>query len=255
MSPICTPATEPSSSNSGSAAAKPANTSTPSASAWLPIHCTSPPSEMMKLPSLCRYFGIQGTLRALRRPSHRNSSRVTGTRTGSGAVRHSGSSTSSGPGSSTAPESMCAPSVDPFSRMQTLSSGLRCLRRMAVARPAGPAPMTATSYSITSRWAGPLLVVIGAGSFRLHADGTVETDTFAVEIGDFEDGLHDRGEFLGPAEPCGKRHLPAERVLDLRRHRGQHGRAEYPGSDRAHANAEHRELARNRQCHARNPCL
>ena len=34
---------------------------------------------------------------------------------------------------------MCAPMVEPFSRTQTVSSGLRCLRRMAVARPGGAA--------------------------------------------------------------------------------------------------------------------
>ena len=58
------------------------------------------------------------------------------------------------------------------------------------------------------------------------------------------------GEFLGPAEPRRKRHLLAERVLHFLRHRGQHRRAEDAGRDRTHADAEHRELARNRQRHA-----
>ena len=109
----------------------------------------------MKLPSLRRYWGIHGTRRALLRPYHMNSSCFTGTQMGSEAWRHSGSNASRGAGSSTAPERMCAPTVEPFSRTQTRSSALRCLSRMAVASPAGPAPITATSYSITSRVAGP----------------------------------------------------------------------------------------------------
>ena len=85
------------------------------------------------------------------RVSRRNSSRFAGTQMPGGDWRQSGSSASSGPGSITAPESECAPTAEPFSSTQTLRSGLSCLRRMAHARPAGPAPTIATSYSITSR--------------------------------------------------------------------------------------------------------
>jgi hypothetical protein len=41
--------------------------------------------------------------------------------------------------------------VEAFSMMQTVVSGDFCFKRMANARPAGPAPTTTTSYSITSR--------------------------------------------------------------------------------------------------------
>ena len=50
MSPMRTPLTAPDSSNSASAAANPANTSTPSFSASAPRIGISWPSEMMKLP-------------------------------------------------------------------------------------------------------------------------------------------------------------------------------------------------------------
>jgi len=58
---------------------------------------------------------------------------------------------SSGSGSITAPERICAPISEAFSMMQTLRSDSSCFRRIAHARPAGPAPTTITSYSITSR--------------------------------------------------------------------------------------------------------
>jgi hypothetical protein len=44
-----------------------------------------------------------------------------------------------------------APKPAAFSSTQTLKLGLSCFRRMALARPAGPAPTIATSYSMTSR--------------------------------------------------------------------------------------------------------
>src|SRR6185436_10186005 len=58
-------------------------------------------------------------------------------------------------GSITAPERMCAPTSEPFSTTQTENSlpcfAHSCLRWIAVASPAGPAPTTTTSYSIASR--------------------------------------------------------------------------------------------------------
>ena len=82
------------------------------------------------------------------RVRNRNESRFAGTQISGGDWRHSGSNASSGPGSMTAPEMECAPTAEPFSRMQTLRSGLSCFRRMAHDRPAGPAPTMAMSYSI-----------------------------------------------------------------------------------------------------------
>ncbi len=105
----------------------------------------------MKLPELCICGGV-GSLRALSwLPSIQNSSPVTGTHTGGGLLRQSGSSASSGPGSITAPDRICAPTVEAFSITHTDSSGLSCLRRIANASPAGPAPTVMTSYSIVSR--------------------------------------------------------------------------------------------------------
>src|SRR5438552_6056231 len=81
----------------------------------------------------------------------RNSSRVAGTQISGGCSRQAGINSSSGPGSSTAPDRECAPRLAAFSRTHTLKSGFNCLRRMALARPEGPAPTIATSYSIMSR--------------------------------------------------------------------------------------------------------
>jgi len=49
------------------------------------------------------------------------------------------------------PDRMCAPTSEPFSTTTTEISALICLRRMAAASPAGPAPTTTTSNSIASR--------------------------------------------------------------------------------------------------------
>src|ERR1041385_993485 len=61
-------------------------------------------------------------------------------------------------GSMTAPERMWAPTSEPFSSTQTLTSrpasAASCLSRMAAASPAGPAPTMTTSYSMLSRWMG-----------------------------------------------------------------------------------------------------
>jgi hypothetical protein len=81
----------------------------------------------------------------------RTSSSAAGTFMPVYSLRQFGSSFSSAAGSSTAPESECAPTAEAFSSTQMLLSGLSCFRRMAQARPAGPAPTTTMSYSITSR--------------------------------------------------------------------------------------------------------
>src|SRR3546814_3841411 len=62
-------------------------------------------------------------------------------------------------------ERMWAPTSDPFSMTQTLKSCSRsaqsCLKRIAAASPAGPAPTIRTSYSIDSR-----SIVLAPGSVR-----------------------------------------------------------------------------------------
>ncbi len=167
MSPMRTPFTAPDSSKSASAAANPANTSTPSFSASAPRMGTSCPSEMIRLPWFIICGGVIGSLKRLRRVMNRNSSRVAGTQIAGACSRHDGSNSSSGPGSSTAPEREWAPRLAAFSRTQTLRSGFSCFRRMAQAKPAGPPPTIATSYSMTSR----AISLIGMASKGLSSGG------------------------------------------------------------------------------------
>ncbi len=79
------------------------------------------------------------------------SSCVTGWFSGAPRSFQSGNSSVIARGSITAPERMCAPGSLPFSSTTTERLASICLRRIAVARPAGPAPTTTTSYSIDSR--------------------------------------------------------------------------------------------------------
>src|SRR5262249_22707684 len=66
-------------------------------------------------------------------------------------LRQSGSRRSRPTGSITAPDRMWAPTSEPFSTTTPLMSGASCLRRIAAASPAGPAPTTTTSKSMPSR--------------------------------------------------------------------------------------------------------
>ena len=75
----------------------------------------------------------------------RTSSPTTGWFSGAPRAFQSGNSSVSALGSMTAPDRMCAPGSEPFSSTTTERSGLSCLRRIAVARPAGPAPTITTS--------------------------------------------------------------------------------------------------------------
>src|SRR4030095_524639 len=168
------------------------------------------------------------------------------------SLRQFGSSFSRAAGSSTAPERECAPTDDAFSSTQMFLSGWSCFRRIAQARPAGPAPTITTSYSITS-----LSVIrhpvrratVVTFSFRRHADRAVEANAFAVEHRVLADVRDQRRVLLGPAEARGERHLLAERVLDLLRQRRHHRRLEHAGCDRHHADAVAGEVARHRQSH------
>src|SRR5579862_4070349 len=140
----------------------------------------------------------------------RKSSSVAGTFMPGYSLRHSGSSASSGPGSSTAPESDCAPTADAFSSTHTFSSGLSCFRRMAQARPAGPAPTMTTSYCMTSRsipWMSltvapslrsslPGALPARRALLRLHADRAVDADRLAVDHRDLAHRRDQLREFL-----------------------------------------------------------
>src|SRR5215470_8345173 len=70
---------------------------------------------------------------------------------GVSSERQSGRRRLSPTGSMTAPERICAPTSDPFSTTTNEMSGLICLRRIALAKPEGPAPTITTSNSIASR--------------------------------------------------------------------------------------------------------
>src|SRR6185312_15923187 len=181
------------------------------------------------------------------RVSRRNTSRLAGTHSLGGDCRHSGASSSNGPGSMTAPDRACAPTAEPFSSTQMLVPGWSCLRRMAQARPAGPAPTTTTSYSITSR--ETLSVIL----FRSHPDGAIEADGLAVQHRDLEDRLHQRGKLLGLAEALREGNLPGERLLQLLGHRIHHRGVEDAGRDGHATDAEARQLPGDRQRHAGKP--
>src|ERR1700724_4875677 len=128
---------------------------------------------------------------------------------------HSGSNCSSGPGSSTAPDSEWAPTAEAFSRTHTLAVGLSCFRRIAHARPAGPAPTMTTSYCMTSRWIAlaALLASVTACPlaplprkcvrrlFRLHADRAIQADRRAIQHRDLQHAGHELCKLPPPAEP------------------------------------------------------
>src|SRR5580692_1461953 len=260
MSPSRTPATDSSALNSGSAAANPGNISTPRASACCAIQGVSWPSETMKLPWLCNCGGV-GSFMLPVRVRNRNSSRLAGTQIAGGDCRHCGSSASSGPGSMTAPESACAPMAEAFSSTQMLVSGLSCLSRIAQARPAGPPPTMAMSYSMTSRstallFTAALLTMKGSSSLlRLHTDRAIEADRFAIQHRDFEYGGDELGKLRRLSQSRRKRDLAGERGLQFLRHRIHHRGVEDARRDRHAANAEPGKLASDRQRHAGQGCL
>ena len=166
MSPTRMPATAPDSSKSGAAAEKPASTSTPRPSATWARCGVSCPSERMKLPWLLSGGGT-GSRSDPVGVSSRISSRVAGTHMAGRLSRQPGSSSSSGPGSITAPDKAWLPTAAAFSSTHTERAASSCLRRMAQASPAGPAPTITTSYSMTSlsgRVSGDGLLLAGTGA-------------------------------------------------------------------------------------------
>ena len=92
-----------------------------------------------------------------------NLSLVTAVSSGAPFSFQSGKSSFSAVGSITAPDRMCAPTSPAFSTTQTAASGASCFRRMAAARPAGPAPTITTSNSIASRSLMPLVSYVLLG--------------------------------------------------------------------------------------------
>ena len=80
---------------------------------------------------------------------------VTGVFKGAPLACQSGMSSLSARGSMTAPDKMCAPTSEPFSSTQTLTSRpaspASFFNRMAAESPDGPPPTITTSYSIASR--------------------------------------------------------------------------------------------------------
>ncbi len=102
------------------------------------------------MPLLCIEGGV-GSWNERPAVSQRKRSSVASVESGGSSSRQPGNSSSSARGSMTAPEMMWAPTSLPFSTTQTPSSGCSCLRRMAAASPAGPAPTINTSNSIVSR--------------------------------------------------------------------------------------------------------
>ena len=78
---------------------------------------------------------------------------MTGTFIGAFRFFQSGNNSSSARGSNTAPDNICAPTSAPLSITQTEKSCLccwqSCLKRIAAAKPAGPAPTITISICIT----------------------------------------------------------------------------------------------------------
>ena len=104
------------------------------------------------MPGGMAHSGVRSVPVAVRNST---SSCVTSVCSGAPSFFQSGSSSVRDSGSMTAPARIWAPTSAPFSSTQTLISwffsAASCLSRMAVARPAGPAPTITTSNSIESR--------------------------------------------------------------------------------------------------------
>ena len=86
---------------------------------------------------------------------------------------------------------------------------------------------------------------------RRHADRTVKTHAFAVEIAVADHFERQRGILRRVAESRGIRHLRAERLPDLFWHTLQQRRVEESGHDRVAADALLRKIAGDDKCHAR----
>jgi hypothetical protein len=82
---------------------------------------------------------------------------------------------------------------------------------------------------------------------RRHADGTVEAQTLAVEIGVAGQLQHEAAEFFRLAKALGERHRRCEAVEYVLRRAEHQRRREDPRHDRVDANAEIHQIARHGQ--------
>ena len=153
------------------------------------------------------------------------SSRLTGVFSGAPLSFQSGISSLSARGSKTAPERMCAPTSEPFSTTQTLISppaaSACCFRRIAADSPAGPAPTTTTSYSITSRSTDMAYPSHGGAGQRHripvgidHAIVTRPTEKGSLRL----PSRVDRG-LLQRSSSCAPAHAPGDPAASARRPR------------------------------------
>src|SRR5215207_5536188 len=95
----------------------------------------------------------------------------------------------------------------------------------------------------------------GTRLLRLHAQGAVEADGFAVEHVVVDDGTHELGLFLRRPEPRRKRDAGLERLAELLRDRVEHRRCEQPRHDGHDADAVAREVAGDREREAEDAAL
>ncbi len=102
----------------------------------------------------------------------KNSSSVTGVNKGALWAAQSGNNSSSARVSMTAPDSVCPPISAAFSRTTTcrewLFSSDSCIKRQAVASPAGPPPTIRTSTSIDSRCVVSMVSCMNLGHLSDH---------------------------------------------------------------------------------------
>src|SRR5712675_1135816 len=124
------------------------------------------------------------------------------------------------------------------------------LRRRRRTVPSGPETARRINRSLALSPPAHHLQPCGrAGSLRSHAYGAIEADGLAVEHWQFENILHQLGEFLRPAESLRKGHLLAQGILDVLRNLLDHRRLEGPWRNRDAADAESCQLPRHWQGH------
>ena len=192
------------------------------------------------------------------RVSRRNSSAVGRHPDAGDSLRHSGSSASSGPGSITAPDSACAPTAEAFSSTQMLSIGLQLLEPDGAGEPrrAGADDDDVILHDVTLDPLGltAALLTVGVSLGRCYF-GCMRIAPSRRMVSPFSIGISkiaatSCGELFGLAEARREGHLAASECLHLRGMRIHHRRVEDAGRDRHAADAEARQLARDRQRHA-----
>src|SRR4051794_29474076 len=126
----------------------------------------------------------------------------------------------------TAPERMWAPTSEPFSTTTTPISGDSCLRRIAAASPAGPAPTITTSNSIASR-AGSSSA-LASGAFIGVPDSSSASSYYcrARRQSLFQQSVG-RAELIVDRGPVGLGHRGAAGVTVVHRVRAQHASLEH----------------------------